>query len=408
MRQSKLPTKTIKESISSESRNANLLTRAGYIYKVSAGAYAFLPLGLRSLNKIIQIIREEMNNVGGQEVFLTSLQNKDVWEKTDRWDNLPVWFKTSINTQDGSKEVGFAWTHEEPISEMMAHHISSHKDLPVSLYQFQTKFRNELRAKSGLLRTREFIMKDLYTFCKDKEQHDVEYEKVSGAYSRVFERVGLGHVTYKTFASGGDFAKFSHEFQSLCDVGEDIVYLDEKKNIAINKEVLTDEVLKDLGVKREELVEKKAIEVGNIFTLGTRFSEALSLKYKDEDGKEIPVFMGSYGIGPARLLGSVVEVLGNDNSFILPESIAPYKVHLISIEKNKEAEEIYGKLGDETLFDDRDISSGEKFNDADLIGIPNRVIISEKSLSSGGVEYEDRISGNKEIVSIDKIVSKFV
>lgn len=303
MRQRTLFTKTRKEAPSDEvAKNAQLLIRAGYINKELSGVYDFLPLGLRVLNKIISVIRKEMNAIGGQELTLSSLQDPVLWKKTDRWDEriVDVWFKTKLVNDGG--ELGLGFTHEEPLTNLMREHISSYRDLPIAAYQFQTKFRNETRAKSGVMRTREFIMKDLYSFAKDQAEHDTFYDKCAEAYMRIFAQVGLGDRTYKTFASGGSFSKYSHEFQTVSPMGEDIVYVHKEEGIAVNKEVYTPEVLADLGITADELVEEKAVEVGNIFSLGTRFSDAFGLTYKDEAGADKPVVMGCYGIGPARVM----------------------------------------------------------------------------------------------------------
>jgi prolyl-tRNA synthetase len=413
MKQSQLFTKTKKESPADEvSLNAELLIKAGFINKEMAGVYSYLPLGLRVIKKIENIIREEMNAIGGQEVVLTALQEKSTWEPTNQWsdDQVDVWFKTKLKNDT---ELGLAVTHEAAITRMMKSFIQSYRDLPKYVYQFQTKFRNETRAKSGIMRCREFVMKDLYSFSKNEEEHNVFYEKSKDAYKNIFKRVGIGHLTYITFASGGMFSKFSHEFQTITSTGEDTIYVDENKGIAINKEVYNDEVLESLGIKKEDLVENKAVEVGNIFTLSTRFSDALGLKYKNEDGEEKSAFMGSYGIGPGRLMGTVVEVLSDDKGIIWPESIAPFKVHLLMLggDENvrKGAEELYAKLneqGIEVLFDDRsDTSAGEKFADSDLIGIPYRVVVSKRSLADGGYEVKKRIEEKGKIVSFDEFLN---
>ena len=304
MRQSQLFTKTRREAPTDEvSKNAQLLIRGGYIYKEMAGVYALLPLGLQVFNNIVQIIREEMNAIGGQEVVLTALQQKETWEPTNQWSDkeVDIWFKTSLKN---GTELGLAVTHEAAITKMMKDFVSSYRDLPSYPYQFQTKFRNETRAKSGIMRTREFVMKDMYSFSGNQQEHDAFYEKSKVAYANIFRRAGIGDTTYLTFASGGMFSKFSHEFQTISDAGEDIIYIHKEKNIAINKEVYTDEIKKELGLSGD-FIEAKSVEVGNIFTLSTRFSEALLLTYKTEEGKDVPVFMGSYGIGPARLMGTI-------------------------------------------------------------------------------------------------------
>lgn len=411
MRQSKLFTKTRREAPKDEvSKNAQLLIRAGYVHKEMAGVYDLLPLGLRTFNKVVGIIREEMNKIGGAEMEMSALQEKNVWEKTGRWSDEAVdsWFKTALKS---GSELGLGFTHEEPLTNLMRDHVSSYKDLPVYPYQFQTKFRNETRAKSGLMRTREFVMKDLYSFSKDQAEHDKFYNACADAYARVFERVGLGSRTYKTFASGGSFSKYSHEFQTVCDAGEDIIYVSKNKNIAINKEVYTDEVLSDLGLNKDELVEEKAIEVGNIFSLGTRFSDALGLSYKDESGAQIPVMMGSYGIGPARLMATVAEILSDDKGLVWPEAVAPFRVHLVSLGAEpqviEEAEELYRELteaGVEVLYDDRDLRAGEKFADSDLIGIPLRIVVSEKTVTAGKHEVVERASGSTHHKSLPELI----
>ncbi len=410
MKQSLLFTKTRKEAPKDEvSKNAELLIRAGYIHKDMAGVYSYMPLGLRVMNKIVAIIRQEMSALGGQEVTLTALQDRKTWEVSGRWDDavVDVWFKTKLKNDT---ELGLGFTHEEPLTQLMTEYIHSFRDLPVYVYQFQTKFRNETRAKSGVMRSREFVMKDLYSFSRTEEEHSAFYEKAKKAYLSIFEKVGLGDSTYTTFASGGSFSKYSHEFQTITDAGEDMVFVHEGKKIAINKEVLNDEVLTDLGISRDELVEKKAVEVGNIFSLGTRFSDVYNLSYVDDKGEKKPVIMGSYGIGPGRLMGTVAETLSDDKGLIWPASIAPYALHLISIEDKsgevkKKADELYQTLiskGIEVLYDDRDVRAGEKFADSDLIGIPLRVVVSEKTLAQNSLETKNRRTGEVSLVPISE------
>ena len=410
MRVTNLFTKTLKQAPADEvAKNAQLLIRAGFVYKEMAGVYAYLPLGKRVLENIIQIIREEMNSIGGNEVSLTALQNSETWKATGRWDDkvLDVWFKTKL--ANGS-ELGLAPTHEEPITKLMRSYINSYKDLPVYPYQFQIKFRNELRSKSGLMRGREFWMKDLYSFSKDKAEHDLFYEKATEAYHRVFERLGLGDLTFKTFASGGSFAKYSHEFQTLSDVGEDLIYVHRGKNIAINEEVFNDEVLAELGVNRDDVEEVKAVEVGNIFTLGTRFSDPLELNFTDEDGSVKPVIMGSYGIGPSRLMGLVAEHFADDKGLVWPENVAPYKAYLVSIgDVDAQATELYETLntaGITVLFDDRAERPGAKFADAELMGLPYRITISERLIGEGKLEFTRRNSGETELLTLDELLAK--
>lgn len=414
MRQTHLFTKTRREAPKDEvAKNAQLLIRAGFVHKELAGVYDLLPLGLRTFNKIVGIVREEMQKIGGVELHLSALQGPENWQKTDRWDDAKVdsWFKTQLRS---GGELGLGFTHEEALTALMREHVSSYKDLPLYVYQFQTKFRNEARAKSGLMRTREFVMKDLYSFAVDEESHKKFYETASDAYEKVFERVGLGDRTYKTFASGGSFSKYSHEFQTLTEAGEDVIYIDEKKRLAVNKEVYTDEVLNELGLQKQELQEKKAVEVGNIFTLGTRFSEALGLSFKDSEGTSQPVFMGSYGIGPARVMATIAEVLADDKGLVWPEAVAPFRVHLVELgggseEVRAEAEELYRSLteaGVDVLWDDRDARAGEKFADSDLMGIPLRIVVSQKSLESGTFECVERASGHTTHYSLPQLIGR--
>lgn len=414
MRQSQLFTKTKKESPADEvAKNAELLIKGGFIEKVMAGVYGYLPLGLRVLKKIENIIREEMNTIGGQEITLTALQEKSTWEPTNQWadDQVDVWFKTKLKNET---ELGLGVTHEAPMAIMMKDFVQSYRDLPRYVYQFQTKFRNETRAKSGIMRTREFVMKDLYSFSKDEAEHNEFYERSKVAYKNVFNRVGIGHLTYMTFASGGMFSKFSHEFQTITGAGEDTIYVDESKGIAVNKEVYTDEIIESLGLSKDSLVENRAVEVGNIFTLGTRFSDALDLKYQTETGESKSVFMGSYGIGPARLMGTVVEVLSDDRGIIWPESIAPFRVHLLVLGENAETRvqannvyEMLQKENIEVLFDDRSgVMAGEKFADADLIGIPYRLVVSDRSIKDGGVEIKKRNEEKGSVVAFDEVIEK--
>ncbi len=402
MRQSRLFTKARREAPTGEvAKNAQLLVRAGYIHKEMAGVYDFLPLGLRTLHKIIGIIREEMNAIGGEEVLLTTLQNPEIWKKSGRWDDtvVDVWFKTYLKN---GGELGLGNTHEEPLAALMTEHISSYKDLPRYIYQFQNKFRNETRAKSGIMRTREFIMKDLYSFSKDADSHKEYYEKVAIAYENIFKRVGIGDKTYRTFASGGSFSKYSHEYQTVCDAGEDTIYIDVSKKLALNKEVYDDsEVYATSGITKENLKEEKAIEVGNIFTLGTKFSDALGLSYKNAEGKATSVYMGSYGIGPARLMGTIVELLSDEKGLVWPESVAPFSIHLVSLGKSgddisKIADALYEdfvKTGVEVLYDDRDMSVGQKFTESDLLGIPKRIVVGRDAIATGTFEVCERANG---------------
>ncbi len=410
MKLSELFTKTIKEAPKDEaSKNAQLLIQAGFVHKEMAGVYTFLPLGLRVIEKIKDIIREELNKIGACELKMTALQQKNIWEKTDRWDEKKVddWFRTTLKN---GTELGLAFTHEEPLTNIMKNYISSYKDLPVYAYQFQTKFRNELRAKSGIMRGKEFIMKDLYDFSLNKEEHDKFYEKMKEVYMKIFNRIGIGDKTYLTMSSGGSFSKYSFEFQTLSDAGEDVILYDEKKKIAINKDDYSEEIFTDFNLKKEELnfKEAKSIEVGDIYTLGEKYSKALGLTYKDKNGEEKIVYMGSYGIGIPRLMGTVVEIFNDEKGIIWPESVAPFKAHLLSLNQNEKAEELYknlGQAGIEVLYDDREISAGEKFADADLIGCPLRLVISKKTLKEDSIELKKRGSDDVEIIKIKDLIN---
>jgi prolyl-tRNA synthetase len=411
MRQSQLFTKTQKNAPKDEvSLNAQLLIRAGFIHKEMAGVYSFLPLGLRVINKIADIVRNEMNRIGGIEIQSAALQKKEIWEKSNRWNDEVVdnWFKTKLKNDT---ELALAFTHEEPMADMLKNFISSYKDLPVYIYDIRTVFRNEARTKSGIMRGREFFWKALYSFSKNKTEHNEYYEKAKVAYKNIFDRVGLGDKTFLTFAAGGSFSRYSHEFQTVSEAGEDTIYVSKEKNIAVNKEVYTDEVLKDLGLEKNKLIEKKTIEVGNIFSLGYKFSEPFNLKYRDEKGKEQPVYMGSYGLGISRLMGTIVEIFNDEKGIIWPQSVAPFKVHLISLKKNEEAGKIYDDLiknNLEVLFDDHEVSAGEKFADSDLIGIPYRIVVSEKSLSAGGIELKKRNEKESKIIKIKNVIKELI
>lgn len=395
MKQSQLFTKTRREAPADEiSKNAILLIRAGFIHKELAGVYSLLPLGLRVVEKIKKIVSEEMESIGSTELFMSTLQNKEIWEKTNRWNDekVDVWFKSAL--KNGS-EIGFGWSHEEPITNLMVSHISSYQNLPAYVHQFQNKLRNEVRAKSGIMRCREFIMKDMYSFARNEEEHMAFYNKATEAYLNIFKKVGLGDITYITSASGGFFTdKFSHEFQTICEAGEDTIYItDESKKEATNAEVST------------KGIEKKAAEVGNIFTFGIEKCEQMGLYYTDEVGNKCPVYLGSYGIGITRLMGVLAEVFGDEKGLVWPEAVAPFKIHLISLNQNKLADEIYDTLkanNIEVLYDDRNVRAGEKFADADLIGIPMRVVIGEKEV----LETKRRNSEEVRMLTLEQLINE--
>lgn len=408
MKQSFLFTKTQKNIAAEEvSINAQLLMRGAYIDKLMAGVYTMLPLGLRVLNKIEQIVREEMNTIKGQEIVMPSLHPRENWEKTGRWGSMDDLYKV---TDAQGREYALGPTHEEVVVPLVQKFVNSYKDLPVYVYQFQNKFRMELRSKSGILRGREFVMKDLYSFHLDEKDFNDYYEKVKQAYFKIFKRCGLGDQTYLTFSSGSSFSKYSHEFQTVTPAGEDIIYICEKCSLAINKEI-KNEIDKCTECGHDKFKEEKAVEVGNIFNLKNRYSSAFNLKVKDQDGKDKEVHMGCYGIGLGRLLGTIVEVHHDDKGIIWPKSVAPFLVHLVSLVKEpefaKKAEDLYNELikaGFEVLYDDRDESAGIKLNDSDLLGLPIRLVLSKKTLEQDSVEVKERASDKVELVKIDQLV----
>lgn len=409
MRLSKNFTRTIKQAPADEvARNAQLLIRAGYVHKTMAGVYSYLPLGLKVVENIKQIVREEMNKIDSQELVMSTLQRKETWQETGRWSDelVDVWFKSHL--QDGT-EVGFGWTHEEPIVDLLRNYLKSYKDLPISVYQFQNKLRNELRAKSGIMRGREFVMKDMYSVHASKEDLDNYYNAAIEAYKRCYDRFGIGDETYVTFASGGAFTKFSHEFQTICDAGEDYIYLHRGKNIAVNEEVL-DDAVKELDIDRSELERVKTAEVGNIFNFGTQKSEEMRLVFTDAEGVEQYAYMGSYGIGITRVMGVIVEKFADDKGLVWPENIAPAKVYLVQIgsQSRATADELYQKLqsaGIETIYDDRDERPGVKFADAELLGIPYRVTVSDRLLDDGKWEVSTRQTGEQRLLTADELLA---
>jgi len=400
MKLSNYPIRTRKETPKdTDSKNASFLIRGGYIDKLMAGVYSYLPIGLKVIKNIENIIRQELDNIGCQEVLMPVLSPKENWQKTDRWDNLDVLFKM-VGADD--QEIALNPTHEEIIVPIVKGMNISYKELPLALYQIQAKFRNELRVKSGLLRGREFLMKDLYTFHATEEELDKFYEISITSYKKIFDRLGIGDKTVVTCASGGTFSKYSHEFQTISESGEDTIYLCEKCQEAVNKEIIS-ENNKCPKCQSNDLKEKKSIEVGNIFKLKDKYSEPFGLKITTKDGNEVNAIMGCYGIGVSRVMGAIVEVLAEENKIVWPEEIAPFKYTIISLGKNEKAEAVYNELNKSAsvILDDReDISAGQKFADADLIGSPHRIIVSEKSLASGGYELIDVKTKNSEIKKI--------
>jgi prolyl-tRNA synthetase len=412
MRLSNLYTKTIKDNPSDEQAlNAQLLIRAGFIHKEMSGVYSYLPLGKRVLDNISEIIKKEMNELGCLEVQMSSLQPKDIWEITGRWDDKKVdnWFKTKLYN---GQLLGIGLTHEEPVIDSLKSYVDSYKNLPIYVYQIQTKFRNELRAKSGLLRGREFLMKDLYSFSLNEREHEIFYNKVIKSYNKIYSKLGLGDITYRTYADGGIFSKtFSDEFQTLSVAGEDRIYVDEANKIAINDEIYNDQNLKKLSLDKKRLVLKKGVEVGNIFSLGSKYTDQLGLYYNDQAGHKQSIIMGCYGIGVSRLMGVIAEVFADDRGLNWPTTIAPFKVYLISINENPKSKEktevIYNLLtrkNIDVLYDDRDMRAGQKFADADLLGIPYRVVVNQ-DFEDKQVELKRRNKDKIEYVQYDRLES---
>ena len=411
MRYSQLFSKTTKTiPHDADSANARFLTQGGFVHQEIAGVYSYLPLGLKTLRKIEAIIRDEMTKAGAQEILMPALTPKQVWQQTNRWENFDALFRFEGS---GNKEYALGATHEEIVTPLAKDYTFSYKDLPFGVFQIQNKFRNEARAKSGLLRGREFSMKDLYSFHISTENLETYYNGIKAVYLNIFKRLGFDpKITFLTYASGGAFSQFSHEFQVLSEVGEDTIYVCEKCHLAINKEIIDiQNTCPECG--NADLNEEKGIEVGNIFMLGTRFSDAFSFKFTDEDGVMKPVHMGCYGIGPSRIMGTLVEVHHDENGIIWPKSITPYPVHLVSLGKEEgvvqAAEKLYSDLtsaGIEVLYDDRDKQAGAKLADADLIGIPVRIVISKRTLEAEGVEWKERSNEASEQVKLPDLQEK--
>ena len=406
MRQSKLFNKTRKETPPDEiSLNAKLLLQAGYVDKLMAGVFTYLPLGLRVLHNVQNIIRSEMNKIGGQEILMSALSPKTNWEQTGRWRELDILFKLK---GAGSKEYALGATHEEVITPLVNKFVDSYKDLPLALYQIQTKFRDEPRAKSGLLRGKEFNMKDLYSFHRDQADLDKWYNKFIPAYQNIFTRCGLDAKVVK--ASGGTFSEFSDEFQVFTPHGEDLVFSCPQCDLHYNQEIVKGNKCPECQGKFEQ---NKAIEVGNIFKLGSKYTKDFDFTYTDENGKQQAVVMGCYGIGISRLMGAIVEVHHDEAGIVWPASVAPYLGHLIAIGADKDdkiksaAEDLYKSLQKDNigvLYDDRpEIGVGQKLAEADLLGMPIRLILSKKTLAEGGCEVKKRANEKAELVPLDDV-----
>ena len=408
MRQSALFTRTRREAPSDEtSKNAQLLIRAGYVHKEMAGVYSYLPLGQRVLQNIENIVRSAMNFVEGQEIRMATLHPSEPWKQTGGWDNIDVLFKLNSRTE---REYALGQSEEEIAAPIAKEYVVSYKDLPLAVYQIGQKYRDELRAKSGIMRGREFGMKDLYSFHASQEDFDAYYERMKEIYLQIFTLCGL--TAKVTEASGGAFTeKLSYEFMVLTDAGEDdILYCTECThcvNMEVAKEKEGDACRK---CEKGEMKAAKAAEVGNVFDLGQKYAKDFGFMFKDAEGNDQYPIMGSYGIGTTRLMGVIAETLSDEKGLVWPHTVAPYKFHLVSLaggneEIQKYAEDLYkdiSKLGVPVLYDDRDLHAGEKFADADLIGIPVRIIVGKKTLESGKLELVARGSGNVEMVTRDE------
>lgn len=391
------------------SQNAALLSRAGYICQIAAGLHTLLPLGLRVLNKIEQIVREEMDALGAREFVSPIIYPKEIWDKTGRWESIDVLYK--LASRSGS-ELCIAATAEEVVATMARDQIHSYRDLPYAMYQIQNKCRDELRARSGLLRGREFRMKDLYSIHFEAADLDAFYESVCQAYMRIFTRCGIGERTVRTFASGGVFSRFSDEFQLICDSGEDTIFVKKDRSIAINAEVAKDTEARAaaFGGEEPDLSEVRAIEVGNTFKLGTRYTDSFDVSVSDSSGVRRSLLMCSYGLGTTRLVGAIAEVCNDAKGLVWPHAVAPYDAHIVVLQAAANSQEnVRGlaerlrKAGISALVDERaDISAGEKFADADLLGMPYQIIIGRRS-DGKRFEVKTRNTGFTEMVDIDAL-----
>ncbi len=406
MLQSKLFPKTKKEAPKdAESINHKLLVRAGFTDQLMAGSWTLLPLGLRVVTKINNIIREELNKTGAQEVLMPLLHPKEIWNETGRWETADEIMYKLTDTRE--KEFALSFTHEEIFLDLVRKHLNSYQDLPIALYHFSTKFRNELRAKSGILRGREFVMKDLYSIHTDEKDFNNYYEEVKKAYSRIFKRIGFDFKI--TEAGGGVFTKnHTHEFQVPAEAGEDIIYVCNKCGWGVNEEVYEKGMEKKCpSCGSTDIKKEKSIEVGNIFPFGTYYSEKMNVNYIDEKGNKKPVYFGSYGIGSTRVMGTSVEVSHDDRGIIWNKEIAPFDVHLIELPGSKNVKKIYEELqknGIDVLWDDRQLGAGQKFADSDLIGIPVRLVASQKS--GDKIEWKERNKEKTELVSLEEVVKR--
>ncbi len=406
MRYSQAFPKTQREAPSgAESVNHKLLVRAGFVDQLMSGSWTLLPLGFRVVQKINDIIRGELDKTGAQELLMPLLHPKEIWNETGRWESAK---EIMYQLKKDNKDFGLSFTHEEIVVDLIRKHQVSPKDFPIKVYHFSTKFRHELRAKSGILRGREFLMKDLYSAHLTEEDMLKYYNEVIEAYLKIFKRLSLDVKVVES--SGGVFTdKHSHEFQVLSEVGEDTIYYCDSCDFAQNNEIARSASSGQAcpKCKSGKIKVSKAIEVGNIFPLGTMYAEKMGAFYTDSTGAKKPLWLASYGIGPTRVLGTLVEMFHDDKGIIWPKSVAPYQAYLISLQKNKEADEVYKKLqeeGIEVFYDDREATAGQKFSDADLIGIPVRLVVSAKT--EGKIEWKKRNEDKTEILDLEEVLRR--
>ncbi|MFH1621610.1 MAG: proline--tRNA ligase [Candidatus Omnitrophota bacterium] len=397
---------TLKETPEeAESISHKLMLRTSMIKMLISGVYSYLPFGLKVLDNIYKIIKEEMNATGAQELLLPAIQPIDLWQKTKRDEQLG---EVMIRFKDRrGRNLCLGPTHEEVITDLVSRYVQSYRDLPVTLYQIQTKFRDELRPRFGIVRACEFIMKDAYSFDKDIDGLNQIYDKMHKAYSTIFTRCGLDFLSLKADPGviGGDV---SHEFLVPAESGEDIVYKCKICNLMLSEH---DSDIKDCPHCKKNLQKINAIEVGHIFKLGTKYSDVFGLKYLDESGKEKPVIMGCYGIGVSRIMPAAIEQNHDEDGIIWPKELAPYDVLVLPVNTtdenifntSKKVYEILEKKGKKVILDDRDQRAGIKFKDADLLGIPFRITIGDKFLKEKKLEFKSRKSKDAIFFTLDNM-----
>ena len=404
MRASRFYISTLKEApAEAELISHKLMIRAGLIRRLGSGLYSWMPMGLKILRKIESIIRLKMNKSGAIELLMPAIQPAELWEESGRWD---VFGPQMLKIKDRHDRLFcFGPTHEEVITDIVRTEINSYKQLPINFYQIQTKFRDEIRPRFGVMRAREFLMKDSYSFHTDIDCLKNTYEDMYKTYSEIFEAIGLNFraVQADNGAIGGDG---SHEFHVLADSGEDELVYSEETDFAANSEVAKDHP------DRDKFKTCRGIEVGHIFQLGTKYSEAMKAEFIDESGKPKPLLMGCYGIGVSRIVAAAIEQGHDEKGIIFPSSIAPFEVILTPIGYNKSegvkksTDSIYNELlglGFDVLLDDRGLRPGVMFSEAELLGIPHRITISDKTIEAKKVEYKKRETQESELIDLKSL-----